>query len=123
MKQMAVGRVVARSNVLIVNERIVSFMLQQSSAEPVLTRAEKRVLSLVSQSKTNREIAASLRISPATVKRHLENILRKLGVRNRLEAAIYHLSMVGSCAPSKSDCPLVEWRKWHDNERNGPIGR
>ena len=98
-------------------------MLQQSSAEPVLTRAEERVLKLVSQSKTNREIAASLRISPATVKRHLENILRKLGVRNRLEAAIYSLSMAGCCAANKSDCPLVSWRKWQQDGRNGPIGR
>ena len=43
-----------------------------------LTAAEQRVLRLVSQSNTNREIATILGISPATVKRHLENILRKL---------------------------------------------
>ena len=51
----------------------------------------KRVLDLVSLAKTNKEIAAVLGIRPATVKRHLENLLRKLGVRNRIEAAIYGL--------------------------------
>jgi DNA-binding CsgD family transcriptional regulator len=66
--------------------------------EAVLTAAEKRVLTLVSQSMTNREIGSSLEISPATIKRHLENILRKLGVRNRVEAAIFHLSMARPCA-------------------------
>jgi len=60
----------------------------------VLTAAEERVLRLVSYAHTNREIASTLGISPATVKRHLENILRKLRLRNRVEAAIYALSML-----------------------------
>ena len=55
--------------------------------EAVLTAAEKGVLTLVSQSMTNREIASSLKISAATVKRHLENILRKPGVHNRFDFA------------------------------------
>jgi DNA-binding CsgD family transcriptional regulator len=80
----------------------------------ILTAAEKRVLGLVSQSQTNREIAASLRVSPATIKRHLENILRKLGVRNRVEAAIYSLSMAGCSARSSAECPLAAWRKGRD---------
>ncbi len=53
-----------------------------------LTTAERRILSLVSLAKTNKEIAVALGISPATVKRHLENVLRKLELRNRVEAAI-----------------------------------
>jgi DNA-binding NarL/FixJ family response regulator len=72
------------------------------SSEAVLTAAEKRVLTLVSQAMTNREIASSLEISSATVKRHLENILRKLRVHNRFEAAIYRLTADGSCAAAKS---------------------
>ena len=89
--------------------------------EAVLTAAEKRVLTQVSRSLTNRQIALSLAISPATVKRHLENVLRKLGMRNRIEAAIFHLSMATRCA--SNDCPLTAWRKWYENRRNGPIGR
>ena len=77
----------------------------------ILTAAEERVLRLVSQSMTNREIASSLKISPATVKRHLENILRKLQMRNRVEAAIFGLSMAGCPAHSSAECPLTAWRK------------
>ena len=54
-----------------------------------LSAREKRVLGGVAEAKTNKEIACELHISPATVKRHLENILRKLQLRNRVEAAVY----------------------------------
>jgi DNA-binding CsgD family transcriptional regulator len=84
-----------------------------------LTAAEKRVLALVSRSMTNREIASSLGISPATVKRHLENILRKLRVRNRVEAAIYGLSMAECHVSCHTDCPLAAWRRSRENGRNG----
>ncbi len=77
-----------------------------------LTAAEQRVLNLVSRAKTNKEIAVVLHISPATVKRHLENILRKLRLRNRVEAAIYGLIIMDSCSPSViSKCPLQLWRE------------
>jgi DNA-binding CsgD family transcriptional regulator len=71
-----------------------------------LTFAEER--HLVSQSKTNREIAQCLGISYATVKRHIENILRKLNVRNRVEAAIYALSLQ-RCPNGNGACPLEHW--------------
>jgi two-component system NarL family response regulator len=54
-----------------------------------LTAQEKKVLKLVANGETNKEIAAALYISPATVKRHLENILKKLQVKNRVTAAVY----------------------------------
>jgi len=76
-----------------------------------LTAAEKRVLTLVSAGETNKEIAAVLCISPGTVKRHLENVLRKLALRNRVEAAIYGLVANGCPNGSSSDCPLELWRK------------
>jgi len=71
-----------------------------------LTAAEKRVLALVSLAKTNKEIAFALNISPATVKRHLENILRKLSLKSRVEAAIYGLIVNGCPNGPSSDCPL-----------------
>ncbi len=99
-------------------------MRAAKTAETCLTTAEERVLRLVSQSNTNREIASKLGISPATVKRHLENILRKLQLRNRVEAAIYGISMMTECAErSNGDCPLIAWRRSRDNGKNGPIGR
>jgi two-component system, NarL family, nitrate/nitrite response regulator NarL len=55
----------------------------------VLTAQEKRVLRLVANGETNKEIAAALCISPATAKRHLENILKKLELKNRVTAAVY----------------------------------
>jgi|SRR6516164_2932133 DNA-binding CsgD family transcriptional regulator len=88
-----------------------------------LTAAEQRVLRLVTQSNTNREIASILGISPATVKRHVENILRKLQVRNRVEAAIYSLSMSECDRRKESDCPLAVWRRQYESRRNGPIGQ
>jgi DNA-binding CsgD family transcriptional regulator len=94
-----------------------------SKASAGLTAAEARVLRLVSESKTNREIASSLGISPATVKRHLENILRKLHLRNRIEAAIYNLSLSDCTAHDDGNCPLAVWRRRHESRKNGPIGR
>lgn len=76
-----------------------------------ITAAEMRVLNLVTGAKTNKEIAAMLGISPATVKRHLESILRKLQLKNRVEAAIYGLTIDGCPEPRVPDCPLISWRK------------
>ena len=79
-----------------------------------LTAAEARVLNLISQSKTNREIAVVLRISPATVKPHIENIFRKRRLRNRVEAAIYGLTLRGCPVQDHPHCPLAIWRKDRD---------
>ncbi|HEY7321773.1 MAG TPA: helix-turn-helix transcriptional regulator [Candidatus Binatia bacterium] len=76
-----------------------------------LTTAERRVLGLVSAAKTNKEIACALGISPATVKRHLENVLKKLALKNRVEAAIYGLIANGCPNGLNSACPLAAWRK------------
>jgi DNA-binding CsgD family transcriptional regulator len=87
-----------------------------------LTIAERRVLNLVSRAKTNKEIAADLGISPATVKRHLENVLRKLHLKNRVEAAIYALMITGCPRGLDHHCPL---ELWHQGvlEEIGPFGR
>ena len=52
-----------------------------------LTPREVAVLRLVSQGKTNREIATDLVLSHLTVKRHLDNIFGKLNVSTRTAAA------------------------------------
>jgi DNA-binding CsgD family transcriptional regulator len=51
-----------------------------------LTARERRVLSLVADGGTNREIAEELKLSPKTVNRHVENIFGKLGVSSRAAA-------------------------------------
>jgi DNA-binding NarL/FixJ family response regulator len=54
-----------------------------------LTLREEEVLELVAQRYTNKEIAQQLTISEYTVKNHLSNILSKLHLRSRAEAARY----------------------------------
>jgi DNA-binding CsgD family transcriptional regulator len=52
-----------------------------------LTSAERRVAALVADGRTNREVAAQLFTTVATVEAHLTRIYRKLGVRSRTELA------------------------------------
>jgi DNA-binding NarL/FixJ family response regulator len=52
-----------------------------------LSPRENDVLAMLADGLTDREIAAALTISPRTVETHVSNILHKLGVRNRAEAA------------------------------------
>lgn len=86
-------------------------MPRESSAEfsISLTLTEKRVLHLASQSKTKREISESLGISYATVKRPVENILRKLNLRNRVEAGLFALSVQRCANENGAACPLEGW--------------
>lgn len=62
---------------------------QEVSAFSPLTEQERRVLALVADGKTNREIAQELHLGEGTVRNYVSNILGKLGVSNRAEAAAY----------------------------------
>ena len=53
-----------------------------------LSEREREVLQLVSEGASNKEIAIRLFIAPGTVKNHITNILSKLGVRDRTQAAL-----------------------------------
>ena len=53
-----------------------------------LTRQQRRVLMLLSDGKPNKQIAFELAVTEATVKAHLSQIFRKLGVRSRTQAVI-----------------------------------
>jgi DNA-binding CsgD family transcriptional regulator len=55
---------------------------------PSLTVQERRVLQQVAAGLTNAEIAERMFIAPCTVRKHLENAYRKLGVTNRLAAVV-----------------------------------
>ena len=54
-----------------------------------LSPREKEVLELVTQGKSNKEIAVALAITENTVKNHLKNILEKLHLENRVQAATF----------------------------------
>ena len=56
----------------------------------VLSSRECEVLDRVAQGALNRQIASELTISEFTVKRHMQNILCKLGFRSRREAGAFY---------------------------------
>ena len=62
---------------------------EEASAFAHLSQQEKHVLLLVSEGKTNREIAKNLFLGEGTVRNYVSSILSKLGVNNRAEAAAY----------------------------------
>jgi DNA-binding NarL/FixJ family response regulator len=62
---------------------------EEAAAFANLSQQEKHVLALVSEGKTNREIAEALFLGEGTVRNYVSSILSKLGVSNRAEAAAY----------------------------------
>lgn len=63
----------------------------EDEAVEVLTEQERRILDLIAQGFTNREIAERLFLSEKTVRNYVSNILGKLQVSNRTQAAAYAL--------------------------------
>ena len=57
-----------------------------------LSRRERQLITLVAAGQRNREIAASLSITPATVRVYLTALFRKLGLKSRVELAAYGLT-------------------------------
>ena len=55
---------------------------------PSLTKREEQILDAVANGRTNKEVANQLNISEKTVKHYMTNIMHKLQVRNRVEAAL-----------------------------------
>jgi DNA-binding NarL/FixJ family response regulator len=55
----------------------------------ILTPRELEVLKLIAEAQTSKDIAATLFISVKTVDRHRQNILDKLGMRDRVELTRY----------------------------------
>jgi len=61
----------------------------ESTIRAELSDREIEVLKLIANGKDNSMIAAELHISPKTVKNHISNILMKLQIDNRIQAAVY----------------------------------
>jgi DNA-binding NarL/FixJ family response regulator len=94
-------RQVAKGGLVIISPRVAQEFIEHISSyerykvnmqidiETGLSKREKEVLALLAmKSITNREIAEKLYITESTVKAHLSNILEKMKVRNRQEAAL-----------------------------------
>jgi DNA-binding NarL/FixJ family response regulator len=69
----------------------ISFELAEHVSDDQLTPGEVRVLRLIAEGKANKEIAARLSLSEETVKWQVRNILSKLGVTDRTQAAMVGL--------------------------------
>ncbi len=67
-----------------------------------LTMRETEILTLVSTGATNDQIADRLCISPHTVKTHMYNIFRKIGVDNRFRAALWVTRNLGGLLPHQN---------------------
>lgn len=63
--------------------------IEPQQAETTLTPREQEVLELIAQGARDREIAERLIVTESTVKKHVQNILRKLHARNRAEAVAH----------------------------------
>lgn len=64
---------------------------QEAPATNQLTEREEQVLRLIAQGKSNREIAKELSVAEITVSKHMTNILAKLHLASRTQAALYAL--------------------------------
>ena len=64
-----------------------------------LTERERQILQCIASGRSNKHIARELGISDGTVKVHVKNLLRKLNLRSRLEAAVWALNHPALAGP------------------------
>lgn len=78
-----------------------SVKVNARAGDQLLTTREAEVLELLSHGLSNREIASRLVVSAKTVEHHVSQVLGKLGLRNRSEAAAYFLNQRSSPVDKK----------------------
>jgi LuxR family transcriptional regulator of csgAB operon len=70
--------------------------------ERLLTRKEAQIISLLANGNNNIDIAGKLNVSPHTVKTHIYNLFRKIGVNTRAQASVWCLNNIGSVEHSNA---------------------
>jgi DNA-binding NarL/FixJ family response regulator len=73
-------------------ERVLERLHQATEEDPLLgslTSQERRILDLVAEGQTNRQIAGTLYLAEKTVKNYVSNLLAKLGMERRTQAATF----------------------------------
>jgi DNA-binding NarL/FixJ family response regulator len=83
--------------------RSVGLVAPTTSSEGRLTPREREVMEHVAQGKRNADIARSLFITVATVKRHLDRAYGKLGARTRIEATARYAEIVNAERDGSAD--------------------
>lgn len=75
-----------------------------------LTEQERRILALIAEGNTNRQIAESVHLAEKTVKNYVSNILAKLGMARRSEAAAFAARLeTRAHGPDPGDPPPSNW--------------
>jgi two-component system, NarL family, nitrate/nitrite response regulator NarL len=77
---------------------------------PQFSHRERQVLAQLARGSSNKEIARLFSIAESTVKVHLKALLRKIGVRNRTEAAIWVVARDNLVPSERSLCPIASDR-------------
>ncbi|MBW3621363.1 MAG: response regulator transcription factor [Actinobacteria bacterium] len=91
----AIRRVAAGESLLdpAVTGRVLERLRHGDQEDPrlaTLTEQERRILELVAEGRTNRAIAETIHLAEKTVKNYVSNILSKLGMQRRTEAAVFY---------------------------------
>lgn len=82
---------------VVIHPRVANYLVQELTRtdkkkdDLKLTRREKDILEMLVKGNSNREMAEAMFISEKTVKNHLTSIFRKLGVKDRTQAAVFAL--------------------------------
>lgn len=88
----AVRRVAAGQSLLdpAVTQRVLTRIREGESTDPLatLTKQERRILTLIGDGLTNRQIAARMSLAEKTVKNYVTQLLAKLGLQRRTQAAV-----------------------------------
>ncbi len=77
---------------LFIDKKLLPYMTETEThkkSDDIITRREREVLTLVAQGYINKEIGMKLNISEKTVKNHVSNLFKKIGVNDRTQAAVY----------------------------------